>query len=78
MDAALQHELQAERIEGRKEWVRYVELKTAMYREHVARVEDELAPIVDDLTRHGADRKSPRADRMGGDGAKPPTRRRRR
>jgi hypothetical protein len=47
-----QRDLRAEHIAGRKGWVRYVELKTAMYRAHVARVEDELAPIVDDLRRH--------------------------
>jgi hypothetical protein len=48
----LQRDLRAEHIAGRKDWVRYVELKTALYRAHVARIEDELAPIVDDLLRH--------------------------
>jgi hypothetical protein len=51
MDAQLARELQAERIEGRKDWVRYVEIKTAIHRKHVARVEAELAPIVADLSR---------------------------
>jgi hypothetical protein len=51
-----QREFQAERIDGRKDWVRYVELKTAMYRAHVARVESELAPILDDVLRHQARR----------------------
>lgn len=48
----LERTLQTERIVGRKDWAHYVELKTAMYREHVARIEAELAPIVDDLLRH--------------------------
>jgi hypothetical protein len=48
----LQRELQAEHIASRKDWVRYVELKTAIYRTHVAQIEDELAPILDDLLRH--------------------------
>jgi hypothetical protein len=52
VDGKLEQELQAERIEGRKDWVRYVELKTAIHREHVARVEADLAPIVDDLSKH--------------------------
>ena len=52
MDAELESELRTERIEGRKDWVRYVELKTAIHRAHAARVEAELAPIVDDLLRH--------------------------
>jgi len=52
VDGQLERELQTERIEGRKDWVRYVELKTAIHREHVARVEAELGPILDDLSRH--------------------------
>ena len=56
VDAELERDLQAERIEGRKDWVRYVELKTAMHRAHAARIEAELAPIVDDLSRHGRSR----------------------
>jgi hypothetical protein len=51
-----QREFQAERIAGRKDWVRYVELKTAMYGAHVARVESELGPILDDVLRHQARR----------------------
>jgi hypothetical protein len=47
-----QRELQSERIDGRKAWVHYVELKTAMYRAHAAQIEAELGPIVDDLLRH--------------------------
>jgi collagenase-like PrtC family protease len=47
VDASLQRALQTERIEGRKDWVRYVELKTALYRKHLARIESELAPTED-------------------------------
>jgi hypothetical protein len=54
MDARLEQELQAERIDGRKDWVRYVELTTAIHRAHVAYIEAELAPILDDLTRRRA------------------------
>lgn len=52
----LQRDLRAEHIAGRKDWVRYVELKTSLYRLHLASVEAELAPIVDDLLRHGLQR----------------------
>lgn len=56
MDAKLHRDLQAERIDGRKDWVRYVELKTAIYREHVAHVEAELAPIEHAVRRHAGHR----------------------
>jgi hypothetical protein len=56
MDVELERELQSERIKARKDWVRYVELKTSLYRLHLASVEAELAPIVDDLLRHGLQR----------------------
>ena len=56
MDIELERGLQAERIKARQDWVRYVELKTSMYRQHLANIEAELAPIVDDLLRHGARR----------------------
>jgi hypothetical protein len=49
--AEFQRGLQDERIAGRKDWVRYVELKSAMYRSHVEHVQDELGPILDDLMR---------------------------
>lgn len=52
MDAELERELQAERIRSRQDWVRYVELKTSLYRTHVAQVDDELAAIRDALWRH--------------------------
>jgi hypothetical protein len=42
VDARLQRALQTERIEGRKDWVRYVELKTALYRKQLAHIESEL------------------------------------
>lgn len=63
MDARrLQRELQAERIGGRKDLIRYVELKTSINWAHVKHIEDELAPIMDDLMRHemrGAGRTEP-------------------
>jgi hypothetical protein len=60
VDAGLQRELQAERIGARKDWVRYVELKTAIHRTHAARIESELAPILDDLLRRNARRAAAR------------------
>jgi hypothetical protein len=60
MDADLRRELQTERIDGRKNRARYVELKAAMHREHVARIEAELAPIQDDLLRHDGSREDVR------------------
>jgi hypothetical protein len=46
-----EHRLQAERIDGRKGWARYIELKTAMRREHVERIAAELGAIREGLRR---------------------------
>jgi hypothetical protein len=51
VDAKLDRGLQTERIDGRKDWARYVQLKTALHRAHVADVESELASILDALLR---------------------------
>jgi hypothetical protein len=64
MDVELERELQAERIKARKDWVRYVELKTSMYRQHLASIEAELAPIVDDLLRHDVHRRDYDSSRL--------------
>jgi hypothetical protein len=42
---------QAERIRSRKDWCSYVELKTAIYRAHLARTEAELGLIQEGLRR---------------------------
>jgi hypothetical protein len=61
-------ELQAEHIASRKDWGRYIELKTALNREHVAHISDELAPILDDLLRHAVQRAGGAEERDEDDG----------
>jgi hypothetical protein len=77
----LDRTLQTERIQGRKDWVHYVELKTAIYREHVASIEAELGPIVDDLRRHHTRRQRGGSDAalatMTADSRQPPVAERR-
>ena len=54
--------LQAERIDGRKDWCSYVELKTAIHRAHIAQIDAELHVIQEGLLRDASSR--PESDRL--------------